>query len=114
MWFTSRRLRGEVAALLRAAGEGDSPRNSARGDSSSPQPSPRKRGEGAHFWVRLQLNLNSPPWASRQRRGPAFVEDRRFPRDLRSRGVGCGQADAACFHLAPEIGNGFLEPAAKL
>jgi itaconate CoA-transferase len=44
---TSPRLRGEVATRS-VAGEGDSPSRRVLGDSPSPLPSPRKRGEGVH------------------------------------------------------------------
>src|SRR5215467_5446190 len=48
---TSPRLRGEVARRSPkgegVAGEGDSPSHRVLGDSPSPLPSPRKRGEGA-------------------------------------------------------------------
>src|SRR5690349_17100561 len=44
---TSPRLRGEVATRS-VAGEGDSPSRRVLGESPSPLPSPRKRGEGAH------------------------------------------------------------------
>jgi hypothetical protein len=48
--FTSPRLRGEVGMPERSegvSGEGDSQQHRALGDSPSPQPSARKRGEGA-------------------------------------------------------------------
>src|SRR6202035_4254678 len=49
-WFTSPRLRAEVAALFARRVRGDRPINSLqlRGEAPSPRPSPRARGEGAH------------------------------------------------------------------